>query len=102
MGKYIAADITLDELSRQVTAGWDKITNEEGKLNQLDIYRAALGEDPLSTVEKCRLHRVQMDTIDPSVCKQFDDDNTTLIIIVLASVVGAGVLILSKLLLCFE
>lgn len=94
MGKYISNDITLDQMSSQVTSGWEKITNEEGKLNQLDIYRAALGLDPLSTVEKCRLHREEMDTIDPSVCKQYDDDNTTLIIIVLSSIVGAGIFIL--------
>ena len=43
MGKYIANNITLDELSAQVTDGWNKITEDEGKLNQLDIYRSALG-----------------------------------------------------------
>ena len=55
MAKYIANNITLDELSAQVTDGWNKITEDEGKLNQLDIYRSALGLDSLSTVELCRL-----------------------------------------------
>ena len=93
MGKYIANNITLDELSAQVTDGWNKITEDEGKLNQLDIYRSALGLDSLSTVELCRLHREDMDKIDPSVCKE-DENNTTLIIIILASIVGGGILIL--------
>lgn len=94
MGKYISNDITLEEMSSQVTSGWERITNEQGKLNQLNIYRAALGLDSLSTVDKCRLHREEMDMIDPSVCKQYDDHNTTLIISVLSSIVGAGVVIL--------
>ncbi len=94
MGKYISYNITLDQMASQVTSGWVRITDEQGKLNQLEIYRAALGLDPLSTVDKCRLHREEMDMIDPSVCKQYDDDNTTLIIIVLSSLVGAGVVIL--------
>ena len=93
MAKYISNDITLDELSAQVTDGWNKITEDEGKLNQLDIYRSALGLDSLSTVELCRLHREDMDKIDPSVCKE-DENNTTLIIIILASIVGGGILIL--------
>lgn len=93
MSKYIADDITLDELSTQVSEGWTKITADEGKLDQLDIYRAALGLDSLSTVELCRLHREEMDEIDPSVCKE-DDNNTTLIIIILASIVGGGILII--------
>jgi len=94
MGKYISNDVTLEQMSSQVTSGWERITNEQGKLNQLNIYRAALGLDSLLTVDKCRLHREEMDMIDPSVCKQYDDHNTTLIIIVLSSIVGAGVVIL--------
>jgi len=93
MGKYIANNITLDQLSTQVSNGWTKITADMGKLNQLEIYRAALGLDPLSTVEKCRLHRKEMDYIDPTTCKEADD-STTLIIIILSSIVGGGIVIL--------
>lgn len=75
MGKYIEGNITVDELSTLVTEGWDKITEDEGKLNQLDIYRAAIGLDSLADIDKCQIHRADMDILDPSICRKYDDNN---------------------------
>lgn len=75
MAKYIDGEITVLQLSEQVSKGWIEITKDEGKLNQLDIYRAALGLDSLSEVEKCRLHRKEVDELSPNLCKKYDDDD---------------------------
>jgi len=75
MGDYISENITVDQLSNMVSEEWVRITKNEGKLNQLEIYRAALGLDSLLEVEKCRLHREEMDELNPNLCKKYDDTN---------------------------
>ena len=91
--KYVAGQITMDAMKEDVTRGWNDATETYGKLSQLDNYRAALGLDALSTVQKCRLHREEMDYIDPATCKEAED-NTTTIIIILCSILGAGIIII--------
>uniref|UniRef100_A0A7S2MVN4 Uncharacterized protein n=1 Tax=Helicotheca tamesis TaxID=374047 RepID=A0A7S2MVN4_9STRA len=94
MQQYIKGNISVDELASQVTTGWNRINHEEGLLDQLTIYRAALGRDGLSEVDFCRLHREEMDIRDPSVCRKYDPESTnmTLIIALIASL-GAVIVI---------
>jgi len=91
--KYVAGDITMDAMKENVIMGWNSATASYGKMNQLDNYRAALGLDSLSIVQKCRLHREEMDDLDPAVCMEAEDNSTTFII-VLFSILGAGILTL--------
>ena len=77
MSKYIAGDITLEEFRDQVTSGWEEVTLQRGKLDQLEIYRAALGRDAHSEVDLCRLHRGLVDKRDPSICRKYDPVEST-------------------------
>ena len=70
--KYANGFLDLDALVTNVTAGWNVINLQEGKLEQLQTYRASLGLDELSDVELCILHRNLMDRKDPSICRQYD------------------------------
>lgn len=47
----------------------------QGKLSQVQIYRASLGLDPLSEFDLCRLHREEMDDEDNTVCTKYDPKN---------------------------
>jgi len=95
MGKYIEDEISLTELIDQTHKGWEETTDEYGRLGQLEIYRSSLGLMVHTEVELCRIHRELMDEKDPSVCRQYDDnDDATLLMAVLIPV---GVLVLGLL-----
>eukprot|EP00957_Ditylum_brightwellii_P076946 5848302-Ditylum_brightwellii.AAC.1 len=66
----------MEAMKENVINGWNDATTTYGKLSQLDNYRAALGLDALSTVQKCRLHREDMDFNDPATCKEAEDNST--------------------------
>lgn len=94
MGKYISSEMTLDQLVETVSKGWKEVTAEEGMLNQLQIYRAALGKDQLSEVDFCRLHREEMDKKDPSVCRKYDEEGTNMTLIFSIIGVLGGVIVI--------
>jgi serine/threonine protein kinase len=73
MSSYVQDKLTLTELATNVEKEWIEITATRGKLDQLRIYRASLNLDELSTFDLCTYHRVEMDQIDPSVCRVFDE-----------------------------
>jgi len=82
---FIEGEISSTQLVDDVEREWNDITYRRKTLEQLDIYRAALGLDSLSEVEKCRLHRTLMDDTDPSVCRRYDPlDQATLLWAILA------------------
>lgn len=89
--KYVAGEQDMETTKQETYDGWNDVTAAYGKINQVDNYRATLGLNELSTVDKCRLLRAEMDAIDPEICKEAED-NTTLIIIILCSILGAGIL----------
>jgi len=93
MLKYIGGSITLDALDEEVTDGWNKITKQEGKLDQLEVYRAALGLESYSEVELCRLHRESMDERDPSTCRKYDAVTSSRVILASLLVSAAVVVI---------
>jgi len=91
MRKYIQGEISLDSLVEEITTGWNEITLQEGKLDQLEIYRSALGLDLHSEVDLCRLHRDLMDERDPSICRKYDRTNTLMLTILVPSVVVVSI-----------
>lgn len=95
MGKYISDDMSLEEMSQEVATEWRSITSHEGTLDQLEVYRAALGLDHHSDFELCKLHRGLMDERDASMCRQFDPKSTKSVI--LASVVPSILVVLAVL-----
>lgn len=92
MGKYITDDLSLEELSVEVANEWRDITSQEGKLDQLEIYRAALGLDAHSEVELCRLHRDLMDEADPTVCRKYDPKSSTTVL--LSALIPSGLIVM--------
>jgi len=91
MQKFIQGSLSLDELVEEISNEWTDITDQQGKLEQLEIYRSSLGLDLHSNVEICRLHRELMDERDPSICRQYDDDESnTLLIAILVPVTILG------------
>lgn len=87
MQKFIAGELTIQALIEEVRSGWNEVTEQEGKLSQLEIYRSSLGLDLHSEVDLCRLHRDLMDEKDPSLCRKYDPEttNTTLVAILVVS-----------------
>ena len=77
MHQYFDDLLTLDELIINVIKGWNEVTLQEGKLNQVQIYRASLGLEESSEYELCDLHRSSMDKKDPSVCVKCDPVDTS-------------------------
>jgi hypothetical protein len=73
--QFIDGHIALDEFLVKVDQGWREITNKEGKLEQLSVYRASLGLEAHTEVELCRLHRELMDQKDPSICRKYDESS---------------------------
>lgn len=73
---FIAGSITMDNLLERVHKGWEEVHAQEGKLNQLEIYRASLNLDGLEDFLLCRHHRELMDERDPSICSKFDKDSS--------------------------
>jgi hypothetical protein len=63
MKRFIDGDLQIDDLIEEVRAGWNDITDQEGKLDQLEIYRSSLGLDLHSDVDLCRLHRALIDNL---------------------------------------
>ncbi len=43
MSQYLAGEITLEEFENQVYDGWEEITDELGREEQLEAYRGSLG-----------------------------------------------------------
>jgi len=89
--EYVGGAIDIDEAKRNAIQGWNDATATQGKLNQVQIYRASLGLDGLSEFDLCNLHREEMDKIDNTVCTKYDpqdDDssNKTILIAVLVPV----------------
>jgi hypothetical protein len=81
MIKFINGEVSLDVLMQEVSAGWSEIHNLEGKLHQLETYRAALGLDAHSEVDLCRLHRDLMDQRDPSICRKYDPSESNSVVL---------------------
>jgi hypothetical protein len=88
--KYVAGEQDIEITKKETYDGWNDVTESYGLISQIDNYRAALGMDGLSDVQKCSLHRSEMDAIDPAICAEVEDNSTT-IIIILTSIVGAGI-----------
>mgnify|MGYP000063307381 CR=1 FL=1 len=85
---YFNDALSLDDLMERMTKGWIDITRQEGKLEQLEIYRSSLGLPILSNVDLCRLHRALMDEKDPSVCRKYDaTKNNPVLLFILIPVV---------------
>ncbi|MGK3739782.1 MAG: hypothetical protein ACI8RD_004615 [Bacillariaceae sp.] len=98
--EYMDGLISMEDMKASVVQGWNDATMTKGKLSQVQIYRASLGLDPLSEVEMCRLHRVEMDAQDNTICVKYDpkdDDSTNVILIAVLvpflAVVFAGVIL---------
>ena len=89
---YMAGLISMEDLKATVTQGWNDATTVQGKLNQVQIYRASLGQDPLTESDMCRLHREEMDNEDNTVCTKYDpkssDESRTILIAVLVPVLA--------------
>jgi multiple sugar transport system substrate-binding protein len=45
VSQYMAGEIDLDEAIQQIYAGWEEITEELGREEQLEAYRATIGAD---------------------------------------------------------
>jgi len=93
MNKYTAGEIELDELLEEVKLGWQEIIDENGKLDQLEIYRSSLGLDALSEVEMCRLHRLLMDERDPNTCVKYDPNSQSKLVVVLVPTIVFALLL---------
>lgn len=85
--KYFDGSMSLDQLAAEVATGWEEITLQEGKLGQLEIYRAALGFDALSEFNLCQLHRGLMDEQDPSACVKYDSSTRYYIAAIIVPIV---------------
>lgn len=94
MRDFINGSINLDGLVQRISAEWNRHTDREGKLGQLEIYRAALGLDAHSEVELCRLHRELMDQKDPSACRKYDPIEVSSNAVTLLASVSAGFTVL--------
>ena len=89
--EYMEGTITIDEAKKKAVRGWNDATATQGKINQVQIYRASLGLDGLTEFDLCQLHREEMDAMDPSVCVKYDpqesdSSNTTILVAVLVPV----------------
>lgn len=69
---FIKGEVTADQLLQKVHDGWEEIHAQEGKLTQLEIYRASLNLDGLDDHILCRHHRDLMDDRNPSICSKYD------------------------------
>jgi serine/threonine protein kinase/ABC-type glycerol-3-phosphate transport system substrate-binding protein len=95
--QYMAGEIEMDEVKEKAIQGWNDATASQGKLNQVQIYRASLGLDPLTEFDLCQLHREEMDKEDNTVCVKYDpkeeeSNNNLLIVAVLVPVLVVAVL----------
>ena len=43
MAQFLAGEISRDDAMKQITQGWEEITNQEGRDKQLAAYKASLG-----------------------------------------------------------
>eukprot|EP00571_Detonula_confervacea_P002410 CAMPEP_0172315400 /NCGR_PEP_ID=MMETSP1058-20130122/25061_1 /TAXON_ID=83371 /ORGANISM="Detonula confervacea, Strain CCMP 353" /LENGTH=1336 /DNA_ID=CAMNT_0013029473 /DNA_START=176 /DNA_END=4186 /DNA_ORIENTATION=+ len=89
--QYMESTISMEDMKASVRQGWIDATTSQGKLNQVQIYRASLGQDPLSEFDLCRVHRAEMDNKDNTVCVKYDpqdsdSSNSTILIAVLVPV----------------
>ena len=96
--EYMDGTITIEEVKTSVYQGWENVTAARGLLPQLCNYWFSLGVDGLSEAELCRIHRPDMDMMDPTVCVKYDpkdtSTNSTLLIAVLVPVcllISAGI-----------
>ena len=69
---YMEGAITMDEAKKKSVKGWNDATATQGKINQVQIYRASLGLDGLTEFDLCQLHREEMDAVDNTVCVKYD------------------------------
>ena len=89
--EYMEGAITIDEVKKKAVKGWNDATKSQGKINQVQIYRASLGLDGLTEFDLCQLHREEMDAVDNTVCVKYDpqesdSSNTTILVAVLVPV----------------
>jgi hypothetical protein len=92
--EYMDGLISKENVKMNVTQGWNDATIALGKLSQVQIYRASLGLDPLSEFDLCRLHRVEMNAKDNTVCVKYDPQNTSTNVILVAVLVPLLALVL--------
>jgi len=96
---FVEDEITLGQFVANVQDGWIEVTEQRGKLEQLDIYRSSLGLDSLSNPELCRLHYDLVTERDPSACvhhkieSSSDSDDSNATAVVLASILVPGVVV---------
>ena len=69
--EYMEGAITMDEAKKKAVKGWDDATAFQGKINQVQIYRASLGLDGLTEFDLCQLHREEMDAVDNTICVKY-------------------------------
>ena len=74
---YMDGKISMEDMQASVRQGWEDATASQGKLKQVQIYRASLGLDGLSEFELCQLHREEMDKKDNTVCVKYDPQETS-------------------------
>ena len=87
---YMDGKISMEDMQASVRQGWEDATASQGKLKQVQIYRASLGLDGLSEFELCQLHREEMDKKDNTVCVKYDlqetSSSTTVLVAVLVPI----------------
>jgi len=74
---YLKGKLDIVTLKTNVYAEWTKISASKGTLDQLDIYRASLGQEVHTEYESCSLNRELMDEKDPSVCRKYDHEESS-------------------------
>ena len=97
--RFIEEEITLGDFVVGVEEGWNEVTDQQGRLEQLEVYRAALGRDPLSDAELCRLHLDLMVQRDPSSCSYYygggsPDSSTSSNTVLLVSILIPSVVVI--------
>ena len=75
--EYMDGKISMEDMQASVRQGWQDATTSQGKLKQVQIYRASLGLDGLSEFDLCQLHREEMDKMDNTVCVKYDPQETS-------------------------
>lgn len=74
MAHVIEGRMSVDELVAKVTTEWNLISDAQGRLKQLEVYRAGvLFAAPLSLHAKCTYHRAEMNNLyGLETCSVFD------------------------------
>jgi len=89
---YLKGKLDIEMLKENVYEEWTKISGARGTLDQLDIYRASLGQEVHTEYESCSLNHKLMDQKDPNICRKYDPEETSNA--VMLGIVFAGLAVL--------